>query len=61
MNKTANGLNPIVALILTILVAVLSVVFFTSGHAFWGVVFALITVDFAADVVLAFQTSKSGT
>lgn len=55
MNKTANGLNPIVALILTILVAVLCVVFFVGGHGFWGVVFALITVDFLMDAVLAFK------
>lgn len=55
MNKTANGLNPIVAILLTVLVAVLTVVFFTGGHIFWGIVFALITVDFFADVLLSFQ------
>ena len=43
------------ALILTALVCVLTVVFFTGGHVFWGVVFALITVDFAADLVLSLQ------
>ena len=37
------------------LFCVLTVVFFTGGHTFWGVVFALITVDFAADAVLAFK------
>lgn len=55
MKTNANGINPIVAIILTVLVAVLAVVFFTGGHIFWGVVFALITVDFAADVVLSFK------
>ena len=42
-------------MILTALVCVLTVVFFTGGHVFWGVVFALITVDFAADLVLSLQ------
>ena len=55
MKKTANGLNPVVAILLTVLVAVLTVVFFTGGHVFWGIVFALITVDFFADVILSFQ------
>ncbi len=55
MNKTANGLNPILAVVLTAIVAALTVIFFTTGHRFWGVVFALITVDFLADVVLAFK------
>jgi len=55
MNNNANGINPIVAILLTVLVCVLTYVFFTSGHPFWGVVFAIITVDFAADAVLAFK------
>ena len=53
--KTANGINPIAALILTALVCVLTVVFFTHGHVFWGVIFALITLDFAADLLLSFK------
>ena len=55
MKNNANGINLIIAIILTVLVCVLTVVFFTGGHTFWGVVFALITVDFAADAVLAFK------
>lgn len=55
MKNNANGINPIVAIILTVLVCVLTVVFYTGGHPFWGIVFALITVDFAADAVLAFK------
>ena len=55
MSKGLNGLNPIVAILLTVLVAVLCVVFFTGGHIFWGVVFALITLDFFADVLLSFK------
>ena len=43
------------AIILTALAAVLTVVFFTGGHVFWGIVFALITIDFCADLVLAFK------
>ena len=53
--KSANGLNPIVAILLTVLVAVLTIVFFAGGHGFWGVVFLLITVDFAADALLAMK------
>ncbi|MBR5343247.1 MAG: hypothetical protein IK149_05065 [Oscillospiraceae bacterium] len=55
MSKGLNGLNPIVAILLTVLVAVLCVVFFVTHHIFWGVVFALITLDFLADVVLSFK------
>ena len=55
MNKTANGVNPILAVVLTVIVAALTVVLFAKGHPFWGVVFALITADFLADVVLAFK------
>ena len=55
MKKTLNGINPIVAIILTVLVCVLTVVFFTGGHVFWGIVFALITADFFADVILSFK------
>ena len=55
MKKTANGISPIVALILTALVCVLTVVLFTHGHPVWGVIFALITLDFAADLLLSFK------
>ncbi|MBR0162726.1 MAG: hypothetical protein IJQ02_15810 [Oscillospiraceae bacterium] len=55
--KNGNGISPIVAIILTVLVAVLTVVFFSGGHVFWGIVFALITVDFFADLILSFRRS----
>ena len=55
MSKGLNGINPIVAILLTLLVAALTVVFFVTGHIFWGVVFALITLDFFADVILSFK------
>ena len=55
MKNNANGINPIVAIILTLVVCALTLVFFAGGHSFWGVVFALITVDFAADFVLSFK------
>ena len=54
--KKGNGINPIVALILTALVCVLAVLFFTRGHIFWGVVFTLITLDFLADLVLSLRS-----
>ena len=53
--KNINRINPIVAIILTLVVIALAVVFFATKHIFWGVVFALITLDFFADVVLAFK------
>lgn len=55
MEKGLNGINPIAAILLTVLVAVLCVVFFVTHHVFWGVVFALITLDFFADVLLSFK------
>ena len=55
MKNNANGINPIIAILLTLAVCALTVGFFTHGHVFWGIVFALITVDFFADVVLALK------
>ncbi len=55
MVKGINGINPIAAILLTLLVAALCVVFFVTQHIFWGVVFALITLDFFADVILSFK------
>ena len=55
MKNNANGLNPVIAILLTALVCVLTVLLFNGGHVFWGVVFALITVDFAADAVLSLK------
>ena len=55
MKKNANGIPPIVAILLTLVVAGLAVLFFVTKHYFWGVVFALITVDFFADVILSFK------
>ena len=55
MSKGLNGINPIVAIILTLVVIALAVVFFVTKHIFWGVVFALIGVDFLADAVLSLK------
>ncbi len=55
MSEGINGINPIAAILLTLLTAVLCEVFFVTGHIFWGVVFALITLDFFADVILSFK------
>ena len=48
-------INPVLALILTVLVAVLTVIFFKGGHTFWGIVFAVICVDFFADLLLSLK------
>ena len=55
MKSNANGVSPIIAIVLTLLVAVLTVVTFKGGHVFWGIVFAVICVDFFADVILSLQ------
>lgn len=55
MKNNANGISPILALVLTVLVAFLTVRLFIGGHIFWGIVFAIICVDFFADLVLSLQ------
>jgi hypothetical protein len=55
MKNSSNGISPVIALILTVLVAVLTVIFFRGGHVFWGIVFAVICVDFCADLLLALK------
>ena len=55
MKSNANGISPVIAILLTLIVAALTVWLFVKGHVFWGVVFALICVDFFADVILSFK------
>ena len=55
MKKGVNGIPPIVAVLLTALVGAGAVLCFTGGHVFWGIVLALITVDFLADAILSFR------
>ncbi len=55
MKSNANGISPVVCIILTVLVAALTVWMFAKSHIFWGIVFALICVDFLADVILSFK------
>ena len=55
MSKGCNGLSPLVALIVTLLACVCCVWLFVGRHIFWGIVLALITVDFAADLVLSLK------
>ena len=33
----------------------LTVLMFAKSHIFWGIVFCLIAIDFAADAVLSFK------
>ena len=51
----ANGIPPVIAIIVTLIVAALTVLLFTTGHFIWGVIFGIICLDFLADVVLSFQ------
>ena len=51
----ANGINPVLAIILTLIVAALTVLLFVNHHFVWGVIFAIICIDFFADVVLSFK------
>ena len=55
MKKSLNRIHPIVAILLTLVMVGLAVLFFVTKKIFWGVVFALIAVDFAADAVLSFK------
>ena len=55
MKSNANGISPVICIILTLLVAALTVWMFTTRHIFWGVVFAIICVEFFADVILSFK------
>ena len=55
MKSNANGISPVVTILLTLIVAALTAWMFARGHIFWGVVFALICVDFFADVILSFK------
>ena len=57
MKNNTNGVSPILALVLTVLMTILTVVFFKTEHVFWGIVFAVICVDFCADLVLALKKS----
>ena len=53
--KNINGIHPLIAILLTLAMAALSVWMFTMTQIFWGIVFCLIAIDFAADMVLSFQ------
>ncbi len=50
-----NGINPVLAIVLTLIVGAVTVLLFTHHHIIWGVIFAVITVDFFADVVLSLK------
>ena len=52
-----NGISPVFAIILTLIVACITVLLFVNHHIVWGVIFAIICVDFFADVVLSFKKS----
>ena len=55
MKKGANGISPVIAIILTALMAVLTGRLLIGGHMFWGVVCGLISLDFLADVFLSLK------
>ena len=57
MKNNTNGISPILAFVLTILVAFLTIHFFTKGQIFWGIIFAVICVDFCADFLLSLKKS----
>ena len=55
MKKNVNGILPVVAIALTVIMAGLTILMFAKAHIFWGIVFGLICVDFLADAVLSFK------
>ena len=55
MKKNANGIPPVVSTLITLVMIALTVLLFCTGHPVWGVIFALVSVDFLADAVLSFK------
>jgi len=55
MRNNINGISPGIAIVVTLIVAALTVWFYASGHIFWGIVFTLISIDFLADVILSLK------
>ena len=55
MSCGVNNISPVVAVILTLIMVVLTVLLFVNGHPVWGVIFAIISIDFCADMVLSFK------
>ena len=55
VKKGINGISPIIALLLTVVVGFLTVRLFNGRHVFWGFVFAVICADFCADLILALK------
>ena len=55
MRSNVNGISPAIAIALTLIMAALTIWMFIGGHIFWGIVFCLIGIDFAADAVLSFK------
>ena len=51
--NNANGISPVVAILLTLVVAALACWLFIGGHMVWGVI--LIFLDFLADAILSFR------
>ena len=51
----ANGINPAMAIVLTLIVACITVLLLVNHHFIWGVIFAILCIDFFADVVLSFK------
>lgn len=55
MNENANGISPVVAILITLIAAIFTVFLFVKGHMIWGVIFALVTLDFFGDVLLSLK------
>lgn len=59
MKKNANGISPVLAVVLTLLAGALALWLYKTGHVFWGVVFTLIFADFLADMILSFKSVQN--
>lgn len=59
MYKNANGISPVLAFMLTLLAACLTFWLFSTGHVVWGVITAIICVDFLADFILSLKKNDS--
>lgn len=59
MYKNANGISPVVAFVLTLIVACLTFWLFSGGNMVWGTIFAIVCVDFLADFILSLKKNDA--
>ncbi len=51
-----NGVSPVLAIIVSLVFILCTVLLFRAGHAIWGVIFLIISIDCLLDVPLALKS-----